>query len=126
MFENPYDFLIKLLKNVATGQVPTRDEQNFAVDILMNISAKSVVFSDAAFIGMKLGIRHDTYDGIQEAINKGQKITAIKLLRAATGYGLKEAKDIIESDTYFNQSFIGAKNEANNKSSTSVELDIPY
>ncbi len=34
---------------------------------------------------------------VVEAIERGEKITAIKLLRTATGLGLKEAKDAVEA-----------------------------
>jgi ribosomal protein L7/L12 len=36
-------------------------------------------------------------ENVREALAKGQKIEAIKLLREATGIGLKEAKDIVEN-----------------------------
>jgi hypothetical protein len=34
---------------------------------------------------------------ISDALERGHKIAAIKVLRGATGFGLKEAKDIIDS-----------------------------
>jgi hypothetical protein len=43
------------------------------------------------------GLPDDVVDSIRAAIFAGQKIQAIKLHREATGYGLKESKDFIES-----------------------------
>jgi ribosomal protein L7/L12 len=37
-------------------------------------------------------------ENVREALAKGRKIEAIKLLREATGIGLKEAKDIVENN----------------------------
>lgn len=34
------------------------------------------------------------------AIRSGQKVPAIKLVRAATGLGLKEAKDLVETEIF--------------------------
>jgi hypothetical protein len=46
------------------------------------------------------GIEFDPYKGLPEevtdAIRRGEKIRAIKLWRAATGAGLREAKEFIE------------------------------
>jgi hypothetical protein len=46
---------------------------------------------------MPNGLPDDVVDSIRAAIFAGQKIQAIKLHREATGYGLKESKDFIES-----------------------------
>jgi ribosomal protein L7/L12 len=46
------------------------------------------------------GIKYNPYDNLPEdvikAIQRGEKIQAIKHYRAATGVGLKEAKEFIE------------------------------
>jgi hypothetical protein len=46
------------------------------------------------------GIEFDPYKslpaGVGEAVQRGEKIRAIKYYREATGFGLKEAKDFIE------------------------------
>jgi hypothetical protein len=42
-------------------------------------------------------INPDTATGIADDLEKGRKIQAIKKLREQTGFGLKEAKDIIDS-----------------------------
>lgn len=39
----------------------------------------------------------DVVDSIRSALFAGQKIQAIKLHREATGYGLKESKDVIDA-----------------------------
>jgi len=36
-------------------------------------------------------------DGVISAVDAGQKIEAIKILREETGLGLKEAKDVVDS-----------------------------
>jgi Ribosomal protein L7/L12 C-terminal domain len=46
------------------------------------------------------GIEFEPYKGLSaevvDALNRGEKIKAIKFYRSATGVGLKEAKDFIE------------------------------
>jgi ribosomal protein L7/L12 len=46
------------------------------------------------------GITYDPYKGVSreitDAVQRGRKIEAIKIYRASTGVGLKEAKDFVE------------------------------
>ena len=42
-------------------------------------------------------VKIDVYDDIMEDLREDRKISAIKKFRNATGAGLKESKDIIES-----------------------------
>ena len=46
------------------------------------------------------GIEYNPYDSLPEdvvrAIKRGEKVEAIKLYRAATGVGLREAKEFVE------------------------------
>lgn len=39
----------------------------------------------------------ETRDAIEDAMRRGKKIEAIRILREASGMGLKEAKDMIEA-----------------------------
>jgi ribosomal protein L7/L12 len=47
------------------------------------------------------GIEYEPFNAlsaeVQDALQRGQKIEAIKLYRQATGVGLKEAKDAVEA-----------------------------
>ncbi len=46
---------------------------------------------------MSRDLSQETIDSIIAALLAGSKIEAIKIHRAATGYGLKESKDFIEA-----------------------------
>lgn len=47
-----------------------------------------------------LGLDPDTRAAIEAAMGRGDKIQAIKLLREATGLGLAESKQAVETKTY--------------------------
>jgi hypothetical protein len=42
-------------------------------------------------------ITEETWAQVESSLNAGRKIEAIKILREATGLGLKEAKDLVDS-----------------------------
>lgn len=44
-----------------------------------------------------LGLSEQQLDAVTDALKQGRKIEAIKLVREATGLGLKEAKDAVEA-----------------------------
>lgn len=50
----------------------------------------------AAELAQWAGLDPDTETAINDALAKGHKINAIKILREATGLGLKESKDAID------------------------------
>lgn len=54
-------------------------------------------FAIAPQIDAMAEIDDETVAEIMAALDAGQKIEAIKLLHEATGLGLKEAKDVVES-----------------------------
>jgi len=55
-------------------------------------------------------ISAEQWEKIQQAIEAGRKIEAIKLIREETGLGLKEAKDMADAlDTDARQSFSGKR-----------------
>lgn len=61
--------------------------------------------------GQSVRVGFDTFASLVQLLAKGQKIQAIKVLRDATGLGLKEAKDTVETPENFpmggGQSLVG-------------------
>jgi len=47
--------------------------------------------------GLAQALPADLIQSVEEALARGQKIEAIKLVRDGTGMGLKEAKDFVEA-----------------------------
>lgn len=94
-----------MLRNVTMNTVTAKD-QNFALNLLLSIERgeTQISLSNCFALGENnIHISPKVYKEIQDEILKGMKIAAIRILRSATGMGLKEAKDIIENPRYFKQ-----------------------
>lgn len=57
-------------------------------------------------------------DNVAEALKRGNKVEAIKLLRAQTGVGLKEAKDAVDAS--------GIEGPAKSPGQLSARAKIPW
>lgn len=79
----------------------------FAAAVLFRLSAVEQRLATLSRMNVKLdallkhaGIEFDPYADVApeivQALDQGKKIEAIKLYRAATGVGLKEAKEFVE------------------------------
>ena len=76
-----------------------------ALELLMR-QASSIDHADNTrrrFAVTQFRISREDWNKIQEAIDAGQKIPAIKILRAASGMGLRDSKLAVENDSYFRQ-----------------------
>jgi ribosomal protein L7/L12 len=69
-------------------------------EIMKHVSVVSRVEAKLDLLLKQAGIKYDPYKNVPrevaEALSQGKKILAIKRYRAATGVGLKEAKDAVE------------------------------
>jgi hypothetical protein len=69
-------------------------------DLQRKVSALSRIEAKLDMLLKNAGIAFDPFEdlppGVAEALRSGQKISAIKCYREATGAGLKEAKEFIE------------------------------
>lgn len=95
----------RMLRNVAMNIV-NADDQNFALNLLLSIERGETQISLSSSLSLAeagINVSPKAYQEIQDSILKGNKISAIKTLRAETGLGLKEAKDIVENPKYFRQ-----------------------
>ena len=93
------------LLTLGDSDIP-RDIRETALDLLMEMSAPVstegslpntgyVEIKVPAFI-LPYRITRKLYDEVTRTLNLGYKIEAIKILRAGTNLGLKEAKDAID------------------------------
>ena len=76
-----------------------------AIDIVVDfVDEESIVKKTKTIVvgGLHLDIPEGVFYEIRALLLKGLKIQAIKMLKAKTGYGLKDAKEAIDDKQNFN------------------------
>lgn len=93
------DDLIEQLKSLTlleAAELVTAIEETFNVSAAAPVGGGTVVMAAAGGGGQEVEEKTD-FDLILEEVPADKKIAVLKIVRALTGLGLKEAKDLVES-----------------------------
>lgn len=73
-----------------------REAQDF-IQKNFPFSVEAVEIISAPFVTQPLGVTPGVVEDLRQARETGNKILAIKAIRIATGWGLKDSKDFVEA-----------------------------